>query len=258
MTQMTPQTRPKTLAEMAQTYWQGVVYGPPGCGKTVFSTVSQLNSFVFDVDQSMNSALAYRNRNGLSLANQIVWSVKTVSDFDTAKAWLLNNIKSFIGGLVVIDSATELQRIVAREMTARTKTLTPDLRGWGDIRVLMENMTVEFRYMPLHLVYTCHEMHKMDADYGREVWRPSFDGRFAHEYAKHFSWIARLIARPVPTGQKLADGSAETQVLRMLNFGPDPYVHFKDRSGVMRQWELPVLDELLSRMMMSTGVQITP
>jgi hypothetical protein len=249
---------PVKLSEMGQSYWQGVVYGPPGCGKTSFATLSRLETFVFDVDAGVNTTRAFRRRLGMPMDNCTVWGIKSVADFDRARGWLMSRIDKYAGGLVVIDSATELARIVQREATSKSKRLTPDQREWGDIRVIMENQTVEFRYMPFNLVYTCHEVLKMDPDYGREVYRPSFDGRFAFEYAKHFSFICRLVAKPVVTGARLADGSPEVKVMRALNFGPDAFCHFKDRSGSMPQWvqlpdDQPMLDHILTHMWTSTS-----
>lgn len=246
------QTKPMLLSEMVQTTWQGVIYGPPGCGKTCTATVSQLNTFVFDVDVGVNTTMARRQVLGYRLDNCMVWTIRTVADFDRAMEWLENNMQMFVGGLVVLDSGTELQRIITRELTAKSKSLTPDLRGWGDVRVLMENLIVKFRYMPCNFIMTCHEISKYDPDYGREVWRPSFDGRVAFEYAKHFSFIARQLMKVVATGVQNADGSAQTTVLRALNFGPSPYMHFKDRSGAMSEYEEPYLDPILSRMVLST------
>lgn len=242
---------PMSLANMAQTTWQGCIYGPPGCGKTVTAMGSQLHTFAYDVDIGMNSALSWRVSHGLPLESCDVWPVKTIADFDAGTRYLEANIDKY--QLIVIDTATELQRIITREV-CKGRSSGPDQREWGTIRTLSENLTVKFRYMPAHLVYTCHEVNKFDADYERDVYRPSFDGRFAFEYAKHFSWIARMVAIQVPTGRNKPDGKPETSVIRALNFGPDPFMHFKDRSGAMRNWEEPQLDSLLIRMMQSTMV----
>lgn len=247
-----------SLAEMGQTYWQGVPYGPPGCGKTTLALGSVLPTFVYDVDQGLNAAIAWRKKQGLRMDTVLAWPVRTVADFDAATAWLVANMRHFVGGLIVVDSATELQRIVIQERVAKSGHMVPDQREWGDVRVLMEKLTVKFRYMPAHLVYCCHEMNKQDGGENSGVWRPSFDGKFGGEYAKHFSWIARLVAVHAPVldqaGRPTADaaGRPSTQVIRALNFGPDPGIHFKDRSAAMAKWEAPHLDSLLQRMMSST------
>lgn len=243
------------LSQMAtQTIWDGCIYGPPGCGKTCTATTTRRNCFTFDVDIGVNTAISRRQKLGLSLDNMVVWQVRTTSDFDRGMSWLKANMRMFAGGIVVLDSGTELQRLVNREVVGKTgRRLTPDQREWGDIRVLMENLIVEFRYMPVNFIMTCHEVSKFDADYGREVWRPSFDGRIAFEYAKHFSYIARQVSKIVQSGAVNSDGTPGTHVVRALGFGPSPFMHYKDRSGVMREWEEPDIDSILARMQSSTA-----
>lgn len=239
---------PIPMSAMLQTHWQGVLYGPPGGGKTCFAMASRLRTFMFDVDNGRNAAIAFRVRNGLPIDGMVdIWPIETVADFDAATAWLVPRIAQY--GLVVIDTATELQRIITKERCERSKLLVPDQRAWGDIRAIMENLTVAFRHLPVNLVYVCHEICKADANNNGAVFRPSFDGRWGDEYAKHFSWIARYVTMYVAG----ADGKPTVQ--RALSFGPDPYQHFKDRSGMMGRYELPQYDQLLVRMMQSTQQQ---
>jgi len=253
------QNGPMRLSDMTQSFWQGVVYGPPGCGKTSFATISKLSTFILDVDIGVNTTMARRRKLGMALDNVFVWKIQTVGDYDAAIDWLVakGNIRYF--QLVVIDSATELQRIIIKETADKTKHMTPEQRDWGIIRTVMENTTVMLRYLPCNLIYTCHEIQKFDPTVGNLCWRPSFDGRFAFEYAKHFSFICRLIARAGPTGQVDANNNQIMGVQRVLDFGPDPLIHYKDRSSAMNRYEWPVLDDILARMVASThGEPVKP
>ena len=245
---------PVLLSELGQSWWKGCIYGPPGAGKTCFATISNLyNTFVFDVDCGVNTTMARRKVLNIRYDNCLVWIIRSTQDFIKACEWLATNINRF--QLIVVDSATELQRVAMHEVNEKRKSPTIDQRDWGILRTQMEDFTVWLRYLPTHVVYVCHEQNKWDPTLNQNVWRPSFDGRFAFEYAKHFSYIARLMTYPVPTGQNDPQGQPIVNVQRLLAFGPDPYIHYKDRSGCMRQWEYPDLDAILQRMINSTTVE---
>jgi hypothetical protein len=233
----------------ANTTWKGVVMGPPGSGKTCFALGSALPTFAFDIDQGMNAAISHRIRLGLPLNNVVVWPVKTSIDFNEGMKYLIANESKF--GLCVVDSATELQRMGMKEIADSTRRRIAADRDWQQIRLMMEDATVWLRYLKMHVVYTCHEIDRYNSATGQRVWKPSFEGKTATEYARHFSWIARLCAVAIPTGTNDAQGMPINTVVRKLNFGPDPYVEAKDRSTAMQQWEDPNLDAILSRMMAS-------
>lgn len=237
---------------------KGVVMAPPKAGKTCYAMGSALPTFAFDIDQGMSAAAAHRRRLGLPLDNVIVWSVKTSKDFNEGMNYLLANINKF--GVCVVDSATELQRMGMREIADKTHRRIAADRDWQDIRLMMEDATVWLRYLPMHVVYTCHEIDKYNSATGQRVWRPSFEGKTATEYARHFDYIARLCAVAVPTGTVDAQGMPINTVIRKLNFGPDPYVECGDRSATMQQWEDPNLDAILTRMIASgyTSQQYAP
>lgn len=236
-------------AFVAQTTFKGTVMGPPGCGKTSFAMSSVLPTFIFDIDQGFNAVIPRRVALGLPLNNFTRCSVKTSKDFNEGMQYLLANVNKY--GLCVVDSATELQRMGMREIAAKTSRRIAADRDWQDIRLMMEDNTVWLRYLPMHVVYTCHEIDKYDSAKGQKVWRPSFEGRTATEYARHFDYIARLCSVAVPTGTVDATGMPQHTVVRKLNFGPDPYVEAKDRSTAMQQWEDPNIDSILVRMMAS-------
>ena len=248
---MNMKSGPIKLSELNNLYWKGCVYGPPGVGKSIFAGgSSKLRTAIIDVDNGMQSVKAYRKRHGMSEDNISIFAIKSVADFDAAVSWISVNIKDF--DLVVVDSMTELQRLIVGEISEQAKMIVPGQREWGIIRTLMENPTVRFRYMPVHFLMTAHEINKFDPDFGRDVWRPSFDGRYAFEYAKHLSYICRYVIYH-KDGPKGADGKPTSVLVRALNFGPDPYAHTKDRSGMMRRWEEPSLDDILAKMAESSN-----
>jgi hypothetical protein len=209
---------------------------------------------IIDVDGGSNSVAARYRKLGLDTNRVVVLTVKSAEQFEKAVAWFCANATNF--DALVIDSATELQRTVLFESAGKGYSM--DQQKWGRLRMQMEDFTVWLRGIPKHVIYVCHEQNKWDPMLGQVVWRPSFDGRFAFEYAKHFDAIARMMAYPVPTGQLDALGQPAHTVQRLLNFGPDPYCHYKDRSGSMNTWEVPDIDGILARMIASTTEPATP
>lgn len=241
--------KPVSLADIGQESWKIVLYGPPGAGKSCTAAVSQwLRVFVIDVDHGTNAVAARYRKLGLDPRRVTIMAVNTPAEFENAVNYFCQNANNF--DMIVIDSATELQRKILFESAGKGYSM--DQQKWGRLRMQMEDFTVWLRELPKHVMYVCHEHNKWDPMLGQVVWRPSFDGRFAFEYAKHFDAICRVMAYPVPTGQMDALGQPAHAVQRLLNFGPDPYAHFKDRSGSMNTWEVPDIDSILSRMIAST------
>lgn len=244
---------PQSLASISNPYWKLGVMGPPGCGKSIFAGGSRKRrTFVFDVDEGLNSVLSWRVKNGMDLNSVTVWAIDGPAEFDKALTWLRANLKYY--DLVVIDSVTELQRKIIKEIRDQSKLPTLDEKRWGLVRNITEELFFGFRHMPVHVAYTMHEVNKIDPNVQRTKWRPSFDGRTGFEYAKHLSLICRysLFWGQGPPGQ---DGKPTQQVIRALNFGPDPDIDFKDRSNSMSQWETPDIDYILDKACASTTTQ---
>lgn len=229
--------------------WNGVVYGPPGVGKTIMCGASQTKpTFIFDVDNGMTSLRAHIVRNKLKTDLVRVHRVTSFADFQAGVV----EIERSKPDIVVLDSATELFRVLKREISDAAGHDTPDQRDWGRVLDVMEEFTVSMRARDAHFIMTAHEWVKQDPSSGLPVARPSFQGRFAEEYSKHFSWIARLESFYKDVAVEGDDKKKEMVVRRRLNFGPSPQIHHKDRSGVMRKFEPPDIDGILDRMMAST------
>lgn len=240
---------PQKLSQVRARFWKGVVYGPPGCGKTVFSTSSRkMRTFMFDVDVGADAADAYLTSHGLDKEKVTVAKVTTMAEFYEAYDWFSRNMSAF--DLVVVDTATELQRLVIREVCQKTGHQTPDQRDWGSVQTMMENITVKFRAMDIHVVFCAHEMSKSDAEGSPQLTRPSFQGAYKTEYARHFSFIGRYML----FHKAAAEQGKPTTVVRALYFAPDPNCHSKDRSAKLLPWESPDIDAIFAKLAASTVV----
>lgn len=241
----------ESIMDYSVKFWNGVVYGPPGVGKTIFCGTSQKRStYIFDVDNGMTSLRSHIIKNGLKQDMVKVKRVESFVDFTDG----ISEMERIKPEIVVLDSATELFRILKRDVTATAGRETPELRDWGRVLDVMEAFTAQMRYKNCHFIMTAHEWTKVDPTMGLTVARPSFQGRFADEYGKHFSWIARLESLYAETQSKDDEKKKETIIKRRLNFGPHPQMHHKDRSGMMRKLEPANIDHILDRMIAAVDV----
>lgn len=243
------QSGPVSLSQRSNFPWmKAVVYGASGVGKTVFTCASQhYTTFVFDVDDGAESAAAFKGdpQHGTQATRRdhvLTWRINSSADFDAAYAWLIANQSQF--QLVVIDTATELQRLVMGEICQKHKKLVPDQQCWGEILVWMERVARLFRHLPFHVTWVAHEKGLENKDTGRTSWKPNFSGDFAIQYAKHFG----LIARYVVTDQQQKDPATEKVSyvpVRALNCQKDECNEAKDRSQALDKWEVPNIDNLI-------------
>ncbi len=240
-------TGPVKLSQLNQLYWQGLEYGPPGVGKTIFATNTQRwRICLFDVDQGWNAIKQFRMRNGISDENVDVFTIAEVSDWLPAWTWFGQNYSRY--GLMVLDSLTELQRKFHRVNMA---TIQNKKQAWGRSLEQIEELMDATRKLPMHVVYTAHEWKNTDMDNkvkeGEDdsliqTWRPSLKGRAQTEYDKHLGWLARMqnAVKINPNGER--------EVIRVLNFGPDTNLEYKDRSGFMSQYEPCDFDYMIDKM----------
>jgi AAA domain len=217
----------KKLRDKKTFYWNGMVYGGPGVGKTVLTSTSRkLRTFVFDVDDGTVSTKTWAALHGID--NDVtIAEVRSKADFLDAHDQLVRRIREF--DLVVVDTATELQRLILREIQGSTSVL--DQRGWGIGLTAMEKIVSAFRFLPAHVIWTAHEMSKPDAEGMPERYRPSFQGAFKNEHEKHWSIIGRYVL--VTKVEKIESGEKAIVQKRAIDFGPTPTAVTKDRSGFL-------------------------
>jgi len=239
--------QPLRLDQVQVPYRKGMIYSGPGHGKTITACSSLTKpTILLDVDNGYDAVYSHRLRHGLRMDNVIPLPITSMKDHAEAWSWINKNISWIAGGIVVLDSATELQRLDMREHISGNKKKYSDQRDWGMVLTDFEDLFADIRHLPFNMVITAHEFNRADVDKGRAQWRPSFQGRFAYEYAKHLSFIGRLqIGYQEFVG---ANGMPQYQVVRAINFGPDPDIHCKDRSGMLGLYEPPDIDTILWKM----------
>lgn len=246
--QLQQTTRPLNLAELKQPWIKSVIYGGTGVGKTVFCCQSQqFKTFVFDVDDGAYAASTWLGNPAMGAPATRrdlvdVWPVRSRQEFVAGFDYLTRRADQY--QLVVVDTATELQRVVMREVT---RGALPDQQAWGKGLNAMEELTTMFRHLNMHVIFAAHEIEKEDQELRRLMFRPSFQGAFGSTYARHFSLIARYCLIDTLTldqnGVVVGTGTA-----RWLNCERDQVTHAKNRGGGLDKWEPPVLDYIINKM----------
>lgn len=256
----TPTLQPIGLDEYWSPYVTGCIYGGPGVGKTVVACGSQyMRTFLFDVDKGAMSAASLATSQRLvqggfpPIQRQLIkaWPVYTYADFEAGINYFWNYRQHF--DLAVIDTATELQKIVMKETKGRNKHVFADQRDWGITLEVLENATSLFRDMGKHSLFLAHEVEVFDPNSGTNVFRASFQGQFGQGYRRHFSLIMRYMMinqQVLGPNQQLVN-----QTVRCLDCHKDVYNDCKDRSSALEKYEVPILDNIFYKVLTAINPQ---
>lgn len=240
---------PVPLTELANGQISALVYGATGVGKTAFACGSQkLRTVVLEIDQGTITACCFQGNQEMGIPPtrlELVTGFKclTFQDVMNAHTWLTKNPRAY--DLVVLDTATELQRMVLSEIKRGSGGEVVDQRGWGIALDMMDDLCRSFKALGKHTLFTAHEAAKDDEYERRVMYQPAFQGSFATMYARHFSLIMRYLL--VPEEVVDAAGKKHRKVNRALQCQNDRFSHAKDRSGALAMYERPFLDAILDK-----------
>jgi hypothetical protein len=248
---LTPRTEPLSLEALTQPYIRTCIYGGTGVGKTILAGSSQkMRTFLFDVDDGAISLLAYLRRTAQRTDLVKVWPVTDFASFQAGFQYLAQRVNQY--QLVVVDTSSELQQVMLDEVRRQAKVQVASQREWGIVFTMMEEAMRYFRHMPLHVIWTAHEMEREDPYYGRVVYRPAFQGQFGGwSYAKHFSEIWRYCLFETQAKAEAPQQKPAVEVSRVLSCQRTQFSHGKDRSMGLAEFEPPYLDYLFDKMIYS-------
>ncbi len=232
--------RPTPLREMVGAYVKGVIYGDTGVGKSVFCGSSRyLRTLIFDVDMGVDSVRAWPQTN-LDTTHRV--ECPTWKDFEAWYDWLVTHIGEY--DLAVIDTASELQRLLLSEIVSRKRKIIADTQDWGVLLLMMEELCRKVRALPINVLFVTHEKYGEDPETKQWVFRPSFQGQFGDSYGKHFGLIARLQL----FDQEVKEGDKVSRVThRFLNCQRDQSITAKDRSNSLAKYEPVDIDVVLGK-----------
>lgn len=143
-------------------YLRILVYGNNGKGKTRFGASGPRKVLVVDCNEK--GSLSIRNYEGVD-----VFTIETWTDIDLA-FWMLKSGRHEYS-TVVIDTVTSLAQLcmkfVLGDESSRDPTKDPNMPGrreWGKVGELMRTAILNFRNLPLHVVFLAQERRGFNDD----------------------------------------------------------------------------------------------
>jgi phage nucleotide-binding protein len=220
-------------------YLKLLVYGKNGRGKTRFAA-SGPNTLLIDCNEKGTMSVRDRDID--------VYYLEDFRDLDALYWHLAEGTHKYKS--VALDTVSNLQRLgmqyVLEEsvaMDASKDAMMPTKRDWGKLAELMRTCILNFRNLPMNVIFTCQERVNDDGDEttGAEVF-PEVSPGTRSTLCASVDIIGRLY-----TKQK-EDKSVEYRML----VGPSERYLSKDRSGklprAIRNPNVPGLIKVLSRM----------
>lgn len=242
---------PILMSQMPLTQDNIFVYGAPGCGKTIFATNSQTRrTFYFNIENGFKSILTWKGDPALGFVAckpELIHStpvIKTLDDFLRAWDYLCKNYRNY--EIVVIDTATELGKVIMADQLRKKNKVLAEQQDWGAMQQRLEWLFREMRNLPMVKIVLAHENVKQDPLTGLTRFGPQFQGQIRFDYSKHFDeiWRFMLVQQQVRT----ADNGVATVSHRLIQTAPDQNTEGKTRSNALALFEYPQLDNLLHKM----------
>lgn len=243
--------QPVPLAKMPITQDNIFVYGAPGSGKTLFALGSQKRRcFYFNIENGYKTAMTWPgDAQGYfpRCRTENIHSTPTIKDLDgMLRAWeyLCSHYSNY--ELAVVDTATELAKVIMADQLRRRGKMLAEQQDWGAVLMRLEWFMKEIRNLPITKIVLAHENVKYNPATGFNTYGPQFQGSIRFDYSKHFDEIWRLML--VQQQQRSADNSIVTTAHRWIQTAPDQNTEGKTRSNTLQFYELPQLDAMLLKM----------
>ena len=204
-----------------------LVYGAPGSGKTHLAAeiASKRMTLLYDIDLGASTVnkIPKEIRDNLDILQHTKFAdlnkiYQMLLTNNTAEKWNQFFVKSKINikidkpfEVVIIDSLSELQRQMERELSAATlsakmssiQNIKPlRIQDWGAISDLTESVVADaFGRLPLIFIATAHEQMIENENMEEVFGTPKLRGKLAFDIGKHFDLMGRLTT--AKTGQRV-------------------------------------------------------
>lgn len=207
-----------------------LAYGQNGKGKTRLGASGPRNVLIIDCNEK--GSLSVRNFEGVDLFPLDVWT-----DIDLAY-WHLHSGKHEYQ-TVVLDTITSLaalcMKFVMGDELSRDPTrdpMMPDKRSWGKVGELMKTQILQFRNLPMHVIFLAQERRGFseDEDEAPEIF-PEVSPSIRTTLTASVDIIGRMFVREVTTKEKI-NGKVRTvsKPEYRMQIGPSERYTTKDRS----------------------------
>lgn len=227
------------------------IYGPPGCGKTLFACGSQKRrTFYFNIENGYKTILTWKGDEtgmyppcNLGLIHSTPY-IETYDQYLQAWEFLVRNYKNY--DLMVLDTATELANTFMRDHLAKRNKMFAEIQDWGFVLSRLEFFFSKMRSLPMTKIVLAHEGMRENKNTGFNTYGPQFKGQARFEYAKHFDEIWRFLL--VQQQMRDANNSVVYKTQRVLQISPDQNSEGKTRANALGTYEFPQLDAMLLKM----------
>lgn len=239
---------PVKLSSIGQPRVTALLYGRTGVGKTTMACGSQrLRTLLLDVDKGALAANCWLGNpsQGLAPTNRDLVEVIECDSFaDVLAGYEFARARIGQYDLIIVDTATELQRMVREELCRRASLQVLDQRGWGVALTMMDDLLRAFKTLQAHIIWTAHETTAYNND-NRLMFRPLFQGQFKDWYGGAFSEVWRYVVYQAEARD--AAGQVHHVDTHAVQCQYDAFSDAKDRSGALLKWERPDLDAILGK-----------
>jgi hypothetical protein len=213
-------------------YVRALFYGRNGRGKTRAAAMGGGKTLVFDINeegtrsiQNYKDVYRYPCSDWPSIAYGYWYLKEGDHDYTT----------------VVLDTWTQAQKLGMKQVLQEAEDRdpmrppsTPDQRTWGKLAELMNGLTLDFRNLPMHVVFVCQERIDKNADdeEGESTPRtvPDLAPSIRGTVMSAVGIIGRVYKREVRVGEK---GKTKTKWEPRMLVGDHEDFESKDRTGVL-------------------------
>lgn len=207
------------------------IYGDSGVGKTVLAGTCPRALFI-----AVEAGTVSAKRQG---SKADLWPIKEWNDIQAAYDWLEANPDAY--DWVIIDTATELQRLCMRGILAaqakanKSRDIdTPAIQDWTPYYNKFQRFVAAFNSLPMNTLWLAHSMHKDNED-GDTIIMPEIAGPSHSPLRESQAFCAAM--NVVMYYKKTADGADEDAGTKraLLSETIPPYFG-KDRYTILPRW----------------------
>jgi hypothetical protein len=239
--------RPRRVSDVSQSYFNCILYGHAGSGKTTCAATAPGPVLFADCDQGL---LALQNPDpdlakqlGIKLDDLYFEPITSFDDMVGLISRISSELKAQPGwwGTVVLDNLTELQRVLLTDLLRQAERVVPQLQDWNVILLRMQAIVRSLRNLPVNTIFIAHER-QTDQGIG-----PSLSGRIEEELPGYVDLMARytILEKPDPNNKDVTKTIRKLRCRAQLGAVP---VKAKCRSSRLGDWEEPNISRIIEKL----------